>query len=131
MIFRSRHSEVFCEKGVLKNFAKFTGKPLCHSLFLIKLHVWGLRSASLLKKRNLHRRFPLNFAEFWRTPFLQNTSGGCFWILQPIRSFAQDHLMSFLSNIEKSRCWITFKKKVPTGILKINCSENWQESMCG
>ena len=26
--------EVFCKKGVLKNFAKFTGKHLCQSLFL-------------------------------------------------------------------------------------------------
>ena len=30
-----RHSrrEVFCEKGVLRNFAKFTGKHLCQSFF--------------------------------------------------------------------------------------------------
>ena len=27
--------EVFCEKGVLRNFAKFSGKQLCQSLFLI------------------------------------------------------------------------------------------------
>ena len=26
--------EVFCEKGVLRNFAKFTGKHLCQRLFL-------------------------------------------------------------------------------------------------
>ena len=30
-------SEVFCKKDVLRNFAKFTGKQLCQSLFLIKL----------------------------------------------------------------------------------------------
>ena len=34
---RSSRPEVFCEKGVLRNFAKFTGKHLCQSLFLIKL----------------------------------------------------------------------------------------------
>ena len=28
---------MFCEKGVLKNFAKFTGKYLCQSLFLNKV----------------------------------------------------------------------------------------------
>ena len=33
--------EVFCKKGVLRNFAKFTGKHLCQSLFLNK--VAGLR----------------------------------------------------------------------------------------
>ena len=31
--YRSSCPEVFCEKGVLRNFAKFTGKHLCQSLF--------------------------------------------------------------------------------------------------
>ena len=31
--FRSSRPEVFCEKGVLRNFAKFTGKYLYQSLF--------------------------------------------------------------------------------------------------
>ena len=35
-------------KDVLKNFANFTGKNLCWSLFLIKLEFWG--PATLLKK---------------------------------------------------------------------------------
>ena len=39
---RSSHLEVFCEKGVLKNFAKFTKKHLCQSLFWIKLQPSGL-----------------------------------------------------------------------------------------
>ena len=30
---RSSRSEVFCKNGVLKNFAKFTGKKLCQNLF--------------------------------------------------------------------------------------------------
>ena len=34
-----------------------------------------LRPATLLKKRLWHRRFPVNFVKFLRTPFLQNTSG--------------------------------------------------------
>ena len=38
---RGSHREVFCEKGVLRNFAKFTGKHLCHSLLFNK--VAGLR----------------------------------------------------------------------------------------
>ena len=33
-IQRSSLPEVFCKKGVLRNFAKFTGKQLCQSLFL-------------------------------------------------------------------------------------------------
>ena len=46
---RSSHSEMFCKKGVLENFAKFIGKHLCLSLFFNK--VAGLRPVTLLKKR--------------------------------------------------------------------------------
>ena len=34
--YRSSLPEVFCEKGMLRNFAKFTGKHLCPSLFFNK-----------------------------------------------------------------------------------------------
>ena len=55
--------EVFCKKGGLRNFAKFTGKHLRQRLFFKK------------KKSLWHRRFPVNFAKFLRTLFLQSTSG--------------------------------------------------------
>ena len=64
---RSSRPEVFCKKGVLRNFTKFTGKHLCQSLFFNK--VAGLRPATLLKKRLWHRCFPVNFVKFLRTPF--------------------------------------------------------------
>ena len=35
----------------------------------------SLKPAILLKYRLCHRCFPVNFANFLRTPFLQNTSG--------------------------------------------------------
>ena len=35
--------KVFCKKGVYRNFSKFTGKPLCWSVFLIKLQVSSLQ----------------------------------------------------------------------------------------
>ena len=54
------------KKSVLKNFAKFTEKQLCLSLFN---NVAGLRAATLLKKKLWHRSFPVNFAKFQRTPF--------------------------------------------------------------
>ena len=31
--YRSSCPDVFCKKGALRNFAKFTGKYLCQSLF--------------------------------------------------------------------------------------------------
>ena len=55
------------------NFAKFTGKHVCLTLFFDD--VADLRPATPLKNRLQHRYFPANFAKFLRTPFLQNTSG--------------------------------------------------------
>ena len=66
--FRNTRPDVFCKKGVLRNFAKITGKHLCPSVFFNK--VAGLRPASFLKKRLWHRCFPVNFVNFLRTPFL-------------------------------------------------------------
>ena len=40
----SSRPKVFCKKGVLRNFAKFTGKHLCQSQFFNK--VTGLMPAS-------------------------------------------------------------------------------------
>ena len=42
--FRSSCPEVFCKKGVLRNFAKFTGKHLCYILIFNK--VAGLKMAA-------------------------------------------------------------------------------------
>ena len=64
---RSTCPEVLYKIGVLRCLAKFTGKDLCQSLFFNK--VAGLPT-TLLKKRPWHRRFPVNFAKFLRTPFL-------------------------------------------------------------
>ena len=73
---RSSHRRCSVRKGVLRNFTKFAGKHLCQSLFCNK--VACLRPAFLLKKGLWYRCFPVNFAKFLRTPFLQKTSGGCF-----------------------------------------------------
>ena len=62
---RCSRPEVFCEKDVLKNFAKFARTYLCQSLFLIKLQALGPDT-----KRPWHRCFPVNFAKFLRTSSL-------------------------------------------------------------
>ena len=62
---QSLKSRLFYKKVVLRNFAKFTGKDLCQSLFLIKLHA----SAQV---------FSVNFVKLLRTFFLYNTSSSCF-----------------------------------------------------
>ena len=66
-ISRSSRREVFCKKDVLRNFAKFTEKHLCQSLFFNK--VADLRPATLCKERLWRRCFSVNFAKFLRTPF--------------------------------------------------------------
>ena len=60
---------MFCKINVLRNFAKFTGKQLCQSLFFNKGA--GLRPKACNVIR--HRCFPENFAKFLRTPFFYRT----------------------------------------------------------
>ena len=47
---RSSHLEVFCKKGALRNFTKFTGKHLCQRLFFNKV-------AGFIKKETLTHVF--------------------------------------------------------------------------
>ena len=63
-----------CVERVFLEFCRIPRKTsVLESLF------YRTRPATSLEKRLWHRRFPVNFAKFLRTPFLQNTSGGCFW----------------------------------------------------
>ena len=48
------------------------------SLKFRKIYWKTLEACNFIKKRLWHRCFPVNFVKFLRTPFLQNTSGGCF-----------------------------------------------------
>ena len=87
--------EVFCEKGVLRNFAKFTGKHLCLSLFLNEVE--GLRPAALFRKRLGHSCFPANFVEFLKTPFLTKHLR---WLLLNVSRTVQKKLgLSYSSNL--------------------------------
>ena len=91
---RSSRPEVFCKKGIIRNFARFTGKHLSQSLFFNK--VADLRPTTLVKKRLRLRWFSVNFGKFLRKPFfiehlcwllllfLQNPPGGCFWFVRSI-----------------------------------------------
>ena len=67
---RSSRPEVFCKKGVLKNFAKFTGKHLCQSSFFNK--VAGLRR-NFIKKETLAQVFSCEFCEIFRNTFFCRT----------------------------------------------------------
>ena len=82
--FRSNYRRCSVRTNVLRNFAKFAGKRLCLSLFFNK--VAGLR----------HRRFPVNFAKFLRTSFLENTAGRL--LLWFVVNFIKRLTKTFLKN---------------------------------
>ena len=67
---RSSHLGVFCKKGVLRNFAKFTGKHLCQSLFLIKLLALP---CNFIKKETLIQVFSCEFYEISKCNFCYRT----------------------------------------------------------
>ena len=86
------------KKGILRNFTKFTGKHLRQSLFFN--NVAGLRPATLFQRKLLHSCFPVNFAKFSRTLFLQNTSGQ---LLLCFMEFSDWEILP--QNFKKSCCW--------------------------
>ena len=65
MDFRSSHQRCSIKKGVLREFAKFTGKGLCLSLFLIKLQ----EPCNFIKKETLAQVFSCEFCEISRNTF--------------------------------------------------------------
>ena len=64
---RDSHQGCSTKKALLKNFAIFTGKQQCWSLFLIKL-----QTGTFIKKRLQQSCFPVNIVKSSRTPILKN-----------------------------------------------------------
>ena len=80
---RSSHWKCSIKIGVFKNFAN-SHKNTCTRFFLKKKRFWHIKTL-------WHRCFPVNFANFLRTPFLQNTVERlilpCFISIPPENSF--------------------------------------------
>ena len=74
---KSSLSQMFFKIGVLKNFAIFTGKHLCWTLFLVFNRLQAWRPVTRPATRLWNRRFPVNIAKLLRKAFLYKTSGGC------------------------------------------------------
>ena len=68
---RSR-SDVFCKKGGLKNFAKFSEKDQCQSLFFNNILL------NFIKKETLAQVFSCEYCKIIMSTFFWNTSGDCF-----------------------------------------------------
>ena len=71
---RRSHQRYSFRKGVLRNFAKFTGKHLRQSLSFNK--VAGLSLQLYLKRDSGTGVFQWTLRNFWEYLFLQSTSGG-------------------------------------------------------
>ena len=60
--YKSSRPEAFCKKGVLRNFAKFTGKHLCQSLFVNKF-AGRPEACNVIKKEALAQVFSCELCE--------------------------------------------------------------------
>ena len=63
---RSSRPDVFCEKGVLRNFAKFPGKHLCQSVFFNKV---AGSACNFIKEETLAQAFTFEFCEIYKNTF--------------------------------------------------------------
>ena len=104
------------KKGVLRNFAKFSGKYLCQSLFFHK--ITGLRPATLLKK-TLAQVFSCDFCKiskntfYYRTPLMAtsdyvNISDVCF-LVQIEKTSKNLNLVSHFHWSHFHRCYFLFQ----------------------
>ena len=106
--YRSSHLDMFIEKGILKNFAKLTGKHLCRSLFFNK--VAGLRPVTLLKKR-LAQVFSCGFWKISKYKFFYRTPLVAASIVRRIRKHKKDEN----TRIRKKKIWKKSKRN------KVSC----------
>ena len=88
--------KMFFKIGVLKNFAIFTGKHLCRSLFLVKLQAWA---SNFVKRGTNTGVFLWILRKSQEQLFLQNISGGCFWSL--FYMLIVGLINPFMHNVEK------------------------------
>ena len=71
---RNSRPKMFCKKGGLRNFTKFTGKHLCQSLYLIKLQAWGPEACNFTKKEALAHVLLCEICEISKSTFSYRTS---------------------------------------------------------
>ena len=87
---KSSHQRCSVEKGVLRNFAKFTGKHLCQSLFFNKV---AGAACNFIKQEILAQVFSCEFCEISENTFftehLRTTASGCrvFFFIVPEKAF--------------------------------------------
>ena len=94
-IFRSSRLEVFCKKGVLRNFAKFTEKHLCQSLFFNKI---AGTACNFIKKETLPQVFSREFCEISKNTFYTEHLR---WLLWNFRRTSEEKVTSYTQTIHR------------------------------
>ena len=87
--------EVFCKKGILRNFVEFTGKHLSQSFFFL--------AYNFIKMRFPHVCLPVNFGKFLRTPFLTEHLR---WLLLVVNKVCFDEESICQINEKSKRYWV-------------------------
>ena len=101
---RSTRPEVFCIKGALKNFAKFTGKHLCQSPLFNK--VAGPQACNFTKKETLEQVFSCEFCEIFKNTFFYRTPSVAASVSISFRLKNMGSLPNFASNIKQIQAFI-------------------------
>ena len=84
---RRSRLEVFCKKGVLTNFAKFTGKYLRQRLSFNKVVGFRPEACNFIKNESMAQAFSCEFCEIskntfsHRTPLVASSKNGVFYTL--------------------------------------------------
>ena len=95
-IYRSSHSEMFLEKGVLKICIKFTGEHPCRSAISIKLQ------SNFIEITLRHGCSPVNLLHIFGTLFLKNTSGWLFLHIVVPTKFTRVSIKEYNKNSDKN-----------------------------
>ena len=98
--FKSNYQECSVKKGVLRNFAKFTGKRLCQSLVFNKV----AGACSFIKEETLVQVFSCKFCEIGKnTFFTEHIQATAFWCLGACLSANKGNHLSIGCNSKNVR----------------------------
>ena len=136
--YRSNCPEVFCKKGVLRSYAKFTGKYLYQSLFFNK--VAGMVAASVVRRNKKHKKDEntrMEWKEIWKKSngnrvsclniyivvfaFLLNTTEvGRWWKLNEMLAFGMLFICYvYLLRLLRTFLWKFFKNNAITFVWQL------------
>ena len=115
LFFRSSRPEVFCKKSALRNFAKFTGKRLCQSLFCrpqaekeTLAQVLSCEFCEISKNTFSYRTTPAAFSAFFKCIFVTSRTLH-FTLFTSISTLLRSSFSAF--NFVSGRFFFFLKKK--------------------